>query len=88
MEKMEESKTLIQKRTCRFREGREMQGKIVRLLVGKGFGFIRGEDNREYFFHRSVLKNARIEEVRVAQDVTFEEDEGDKGLRAADVYAE
>lgn len=61
-----------------------MHGTISKKL--DGFGFIQGDDRRQYFFHRSALKNARFEEVEAGQEVTFEDSEGSKGLRAEDVY--
>jgi cold shock CspA family protein len=36
-----------------------MTGKITRVMEGKGFGFISGEDGQDYFFHRSVLSPKR-----------------------------
>jgi CspA family cold shock protein len=63
-----------------------MNGTIKRLIADKDFGFIRGEDGNEYFFHKSGLKNAQFADLHVGQDVTFEESEGQKGLRAEDVY--
>ncbi len=62
-----------------------MQGTIKRLKQDKGFGFILGEDKNEYFFHQSALKNVKFEELE-GRDVTFEESEGSKGLRAEDIY--
>lgn len=32
-----------------------MNGTIKSLVRDKGFGFLSGEDGREYFFHRSAL---------------------------------
>ncbi len=63
-----------------------MNGTIKRLIEDKGFGFLRGEDGNEYFFHQSSLKNAQFADLHVGQDVTFEESEGQKGLRAEDVF--
>jgi len=63
-----------------------MQGTIVRIMTDKGFGFIRGEDNIDYFFHRSALKNVSLEMLQIGQEVTFEEVDGPKGLRAEDVF--
>ena len=32
------------------------QGTIARLLIDKGFGFIRDEGGIEHFFHRSAVR--------------------------------
>jgi CspA family cold shock protein len=63
-----------------------MTGVVKRLNKNQGFGFIRGEDGKEYFFHRSALKNIDVNTIVEGQEVTFEETEGPKGLRAEDVY--
>lgn len=63
-----------------------MNGKVKRLVTDKGFGFILGEDNNEYFFHSSAVKNAKFESLQEGDEITFEESEGAKGLRAEDVY--
>ena len=65
-----------------------MKGKIVRVLGDKMFGFIRGEDNKEYFFHASALRNIQFNQQLDGISVEFEETEGPKGLRAEEVYAE
>jgi len=63
-----------------------MQGKVVKKLADKGFGFILGEDKKEYFFHLSALKNVSFNDLRIEQEVTFEDAENQKGLRAEDIY--
>lgn len=63
-----------------------MQGKVKNVNLEKGYGFIVGENGVEYFFHRSVLKNCGIADLTKNRDVTFEDEEGEKGPRAADVY--
>jgi len=63
-----------------------MTGRIKNVNKEKGFGFILGEDGKEYFMHRSALKNAQFEALERGQDVTFEETEGQKGPRAEDIY--
>lgn len=63
-----------------------MQGTVKNINKEKGFGFILGEDGKEYFFHRSALKNVGFDAVERGQDVTFEDTEGSKGLRAEDVF--
>jgi CspA family cold shock protein len=59
-------------------------GIIKRVVNDKGFGFIKGDDGREYFFHRSGT-SAMFESLREGQDVTFEEEPSAKGPRATDV---
>jgi cold shock protein len=64
-----------------------MTGRVTKIEVAKGFGFIRGAvDGRSYFFHRSALKNAKMDDVSVGAEVTFEDVDGEKGPRAEDVY--
>ncbi len=63
-----------------------MNGEVKRILVGKGFCFIRGEDGVEYFAHRSAfLSPVAFETVRMGQRVTFESTRGPKGPRAEQV---
>jgi len=63
-----------------------MKGKVKRVVLAKGFGFILGTDNVEYFFHKSAVKNGHFEDVYEGQEVEFEESDGAKGPRAEDVY--
>lgn len=62
-----------------------MQGKIVRLMKEKGFGFIRAEEV-DYFFHRTALKNIRFDDLVGGEEVEFEDSEASKGPRAEDIY--
>jgi cold shock CspA family protein len=34
---------------------RRIDGKVTRLMRDKGFGFIAGDDYKQYFFHRSSV---------------------------------
>jgi cold shock CspA family protein len=65
-----------------------MTGTIRTLNADRGFGFIRGEDGNEYFFHRSELRGGlNFEQLRQGQRVSFQPRESDKGPRAADIDA-
>jgi CspA family cold shock protein len=64
-----------------------MNGTVKKINSEKGFGFIRGEDGKDYFFHRSALKNTRMDEIYEGQEMTFEGAMGGKGLRAEEVIA-
>ena len=58
---------------------------IKRLVLDKGFGFIRRDDGQEYFGHRSAIQGATFEQLREGQAVTFDGSRGDKGPRAENV---
>jgi CspA family cold shock protein len=60
-------------------------GTIARLLIDKGFGFIRDESGVEHFFHRSAVRSAVFELLREGQRVEFTQEDSPKGPRAADV---
>jgi len=62
-----------------------MTGRI-KTLSERAFGFIKGEDGKEYFFHQSALKNAKFAQLHEGDEVTFEDAEGAKGPRAEDVF--
>ena len=63
-----------------------MTGKISRLLIEKGFGFIACDDGQEYFMHRSAVRDGSVfEQLREEQSVTFDGGKGEKGLRAENV---
>jgi CspA family cold shock protein len=60
-------------------------GTIARLLIDKGFGFIRDENGVEHFFHRSAVRQAVFELLREGQRVEFVQEESQKGPRAGEV---
>ena len=61
-------------------------GTIARLLIDKGFGFIRDEGGIELLFppHRSV-RGAVFELLREGQRVDFTPEDSQKGPRAGEV---
>lgn len=63
-----------------------MEGTIKSITADKGFGFIKTAAGDEYFFHRSALKNTRFEDLKKGQEVTFEDVDSAKGLRAEDIF--
>jgi CspA family cold shock protein len=60
-----------------------LKGTVVRLVSDKGFGFIRGEDQKEYFFHRTSVRGEF--EALANSPVTFKPTSGPKGSRAEEV---
>ncbi len=63
-----------------------MKGTVKFFNGGKGFGFIAGEDGKEYFVHKSALKEGTI--LNENDAVTFDVEEGDRGPKAANVAKE
>lgn len=55
------------------RRGIETTGRILKLLVGQGCGFIRLESDEVVFFHRSdVQAGISINDLAVGDAVTFD----------------
>jgi cold shock CspA family protein len=61
----------------------KLAGTIRTLMADKGFGFIHGHDEREYFFHRSECPD--FQDLEIGTAVRFEPTEGAKGPRAEKV---
>ena len=62
-------------------------GTIARLLIDKGFGFIRDEGGQEWFFHRSSVQGS-FDSLNEGQRVSFDEEPSAKGPRAGNVRGE
>jgi CspA family cold shock protein len=62
-----------------------MKGTVVRVNAERQFGFIKGEDNIEYFFHRSAIQNGSFEDATRGRAVEFQPGDGEKGPRAEEV---
>ncbi len=63
-----------------------MNGAIKNVSLERGFGFIRGDDGSEYFFHRSELQAwLRFEDLKPGVRVEFATRQSDKGPRAAEI---
>lgn len=49
-----------------------MTGQIIRLIRDRGFGFLRAEDGREIFFHRTELQDASFDALRGDEKVEYD----------------
>ena len=63
-----------------------MEGTVKFFDVDKGFGFVIGKDNVEYFVHVSDVEKGII--LDEDDSVSFEPVEGDRGLKATSVKLE
>lgn len=64
-----------------------MNGTVRRIFQDKGFAFIEGEDQRDYFCHWSKVqrKSVPFRNIKEGDLVEFSFEEGDRGPRALDV---
>jgi CspA family cold shock protein len=63
-------------------------GIVKKLVSERGFGFITGDDGKDYFFHRSSLApSLDFDRLAGGEKVQFEIERDPKGDRARDVEA-
>ncbi len=60
------------------------EGKIKKIVMDKGFGFIDGERG-DIFFHQSALVGVAIEALREGELVVYDVGRGPKGPHAENV---
>jgi CspA family cold shock protein len=79
------SRSDVRVRADSERVGGWMTGTIRTLRVDKGFGFIKDQTGKEFFFHQSAIYGEGIDNLREGDSVEFEVGEGPKGPRAENV---
>lgn len=67
--------------------GPKSKGRIKKMVRDRGFGFIRGEDGKEVFFHRSGMAGSDYDNVAEGDVVEYVIQEGPRGARAEHVRA-
>ena len=60
-----------------------MKGTIKWYNVGKGYGFIQGEDEKDVFVHRSAIPNGTY--INEGDKVEYEIEDTERGPSAKDV---
>ncbi|AOV07457.1 cold-shock protein [Sporosarcina ureilytica] len=61
------------------------QGTVKWFNAEKGFGFIEREAGEDVFVHFSAIQSDGFKSLDEGQSVTFEIEEGQRGLQAANV---
>jgi CspA family cold shock protein len=61
------------------------KGTIKRLVAERGFGFINTGEEKDLFFHRNDLQGVAYESLMEGQEVEFEVEPTEQGLRAKNV---
>ncbi len=67
--------------------GPKVKGRIKKLVRDRGFGFVRGDDGKEVFFHRSGLGSTDYDALSEGDVVEYVVQEGPRGARAENVRA-
>ena len=65
--------------------GPRVRGRIKKLVRERGFGFVRGDDGKEVFFHRSGLGATDYDSLSEGDAVEYVVQEGPRGARAENV---
>lgn len=69
-----------------FKEGGRMANGIVKWFnVQKGYGFIEQEDGPDVFAHYSGISSEGFKSLNEGDRVTFDVEEGPKGLSAVNI---
>jgi cold shock protein len=66
---------------ARQKNNKMKKGTVKFFNDAKGFGFIKGEDGQDIFVHASGL----VHEIQENDQVTYETENGKKGLNAVNV---
>ncbi len=61
------------------------QGKVKWFNAEKGFGFIERESGEDVFVHFSAIQSEGFKSLDEGQSVTFEVEQGQRGLQASNV---
>ncbi|MCK5779840.1 MAG: cold-shock protein [Psychrilyobacter sp.] len=62
-----------------------LKGTVKWFNEEKGFGFIQGEDGKDYFAHFSQINKEGFKTLREEEEVTFDVTEGAKGPQASNI---
>ena len=62
-----------------------MEGTVKWFNADKGYGFIAGEDQRDYFAHFGEIQTEGYKKLKEGQAVTFEVEDGPKGPAAKNI---
>ncbi|WP_338352993.1 cold-shock protein [Enterococcus faecalis] len=60
-------------------------GAVKWFNADKGFGFITGEDGNDVFAHFSAIQSDGFKTLDEGQAVTFDTEEGPRGLQATNI---
>lgn len=62
-----------------------MKGTTKMFNKEKGYGFIHGDDGKDYFFHYSALMMNDYKTAEQGERLEFDVEESERGLRAQNI---
>jgi ribosomal subunit interface protein len=62
------------------------RGRISAIFTDRGYGFIEAQDGTPVYFHRNSVQHARFDHLSIGTEVSFVEEDGDKGPQARAVF--
>ena len=62
-----------------------MKGTVKWFNNTKGYGFITGEDGKDYFAHYTKIVGEGFKTIEQGQVVSYDVDDGPKGLNAINI---
>ncbi|MGM0607218.1 MAG: cold-shock protein [Candidatus Muiribacteriota bacterium] len=65
-----------------------MKGTVKWFNDAKGYGFITGEDQQDVFVHFNAIQGDGFKSLTEGNAVTYDVEEGQKGLQAVNVIKE
>ncbi len=74
-----------QRKEVKSHPEQEVGGFVSQLFRKQGYGFIKGLDGREIYFHKNTLSGKEFNRLEIGTGVRWVEQEGDKGPQASSV---
>lgn len=63
-----------------------MKGKVLKFNKEKGYGFIKGEDEKDIFFHWSSIVMDGYKFLNIGDEVEFDLEDSERGPRANNIH--
>ncbi|HAZ14889.1 MAG: hypothetical protein A2X86_21165 [Bdellovibrionales bacterium GWA2_49_15] len=58
---------------------RQLHGSVEKIFYGEGYGFVKGEDGVDYYFHENSVLNNEFSKIEIGDHARFAHEMGNKG---------
>ena len=62
---------------------RQLHGSVEKIFYGEGYGFVKGEDGVDYYFHENSVLNHDFANIEIGDNTRFAQEMGEKGPQAS-----